>query len=128
MRELKYRGKSLHTNEWIYGTPVFKGDKAFIENDNGTFDEVSVDTMGEYAGIKDKNGKPVYEGDIFTPDSKYEDESGIVYFDEDKVKNTNNAHGLCLNWYINDDCLKKYLKWSDHKMILDGEITGNIYR
>ena len=45
MRELKYRGKSLHTNEWIYGTPVFKGDKAFIENDNGTFDEVLVDTM-----------------------------------------------------------------------------------
>ena len=59
MRELKYRGKSLHTNEWIYGTPVFKGDKAFIENDNGTFDEVLVDTMGEYAGVKDRNGKPV---------------------------------------------------------------------
>lgn len=60
MREIKFRGKSLNTNMWVYGD--FRQDKiskkAYIEY------EVDQSTIGQYTGLKDKDGKEIYDGDI----------------------------------------------------------------
>ena len=82
MREIKFRGKRLDNGEWIYGSLLvshFKDDKKeryFITRFSGnyTFEhEVDPNTVGQFTGLRDKNGRDIWEGDIFK-----EDGSGIV--------------------------------------------------
>ena len=69
MRTIKFRGKSIDGKEWLYGDLVSSADKkrfAILVNDKESYDECEVDpeTVGQFSGLYDCDGKEIFEGDI----------------------------------------------------------------
>ena len=132
MREILFRGKRKDNGEWIQGDfcspcnivflekgydDVLKKDDCPVCNDY----EVIPETVGQYTGLCDKNGKKIFEGDILSHYINWLGcrVNGVCEYDKEQAawmcrfvdKNGNKLTGFLADWVDNNGC----------------EIIGNIH-
>ena len=109
MKEILFRGKRVDNDEWVYGFLVKMWGQYHIidQNDENSAYMIKPETVGQYTGLCDKNGKKIFEGDIV------ESPNGTQGFIEWQNAECAFLVNIGDDWQTMDDC--------------PYEVIGNIY-
>ena len=125
MREIRFRGKSIKTGKWIYGNLVINKQiqKYQIIDETLYGKEVEKETIGQYAGLHDKNEREIYEGDIVDIDNDV-----ALTFGVKKRGKIQYIGGMFLvSDGRNVSIMQSLFILADTNYNLRGEVIGNIY-
>lgn len=122
MREILFRGKRKDNGEWVEGCGIIATENWVsiftviddIDENSSEVNEIEIlpETVGQYTGLTDKNGKRIFEGDIVSI-AKY---GGLIY----KV-----VYALCRYELVNSKGVNCFVL--DIYKSKDIEVIGNIH-
>jgi uncharacterized phage protein (TIGR01671 family) len=111
-REIKFRGKQLDNGEWTYGYLFGIWERRYIlwgtTNDVPNMIEVDPSTVGQHTGLKDKNGKEIYEGDILNGGTEYTPYYGLPHVEICDCENSDYVYKNGDDDYSDDDHADQY--------------------
>ena len=127
MREILFRGKRINNGEWVYGyyVPVcfgkFPCKQAIVPEPDGVWEPIAVkpETVDQFTGLTDKNGKKIFEGDIVKVENN----------DHDWYEHDPNSYSVFAvdfdegGYTVGSYFLQNWL-WFDE---FHGEVIGNIH-
>lgn len=131
MREILFRAKRIDNDEWMYGDllhPTEDDDNYYIEDftiQKNNCHAVIPETIGQYTGLTDKNGKKIFEGDIVKYDDAEADYEGYhdsVFLNCGEVE-ISAYDGIC---FTNRQTIEMSDLYESATMV-DCEVIGNIY-
>lgn len=132
MREILFRAKCIDNGEWVYGVPI---KKALAGSHDGYYPKIipecdgrhqtiystaiKEETVGQYTGLKDKNGKRIFAQDIV--ETKYGRICEVIWF------STDTYCGWDLVPIGGYDCKApdKWDLWSCENLVVIGNIFDN---
>lgn len=135
-RLIIFRAKAIDDGRWVQGEPHLMSSHPHIHVSALESVNIKADTLGQYTGWKDKNNKPIFEGDIcklVIPDgstrlfrvewkSQTRHLKPLKGFDDDGTPVE--ISGWCFRWGKHT-LLPSYIGYvSDYKRM---EVVGNIY-
>lgn len=119
MRPIKFRAKTLANGHWVYGSLSDYGNTYYVIHDKWSSPWVNPDTVGQFTGLRDRNGREIYEGDI--------------------LNNYDQPNPLTVKWDVGNCRFALFTPDGDYEedfssleirlgIVIDAEIVGDIYQ
>lgn len=119
MREILFRGKRVDNDEWTEGYFFKIWNKVFLlwgmTGDCPNMEEVIPETVGQFTGLCDKNGRKIFEGDIV------EVTTGLIGY-----KSTYHSATYTVQYRSYSCCVAAFYPFTNSDTI-ETEVIGNIY-
>ena len=136
MREILFRGKWIDNGIWLYGSlrQYKDGTSGICDRELEHTYRVDPNTVGEYTGLTDKDGKRIFEGDILELTcTEYPQDKLLfsVHFGPYEISEED-EYDCVVGWYTKG--VGKNESWGKYSLFADAEranlyyeVVGNIH-